>query len=158
MIRTFLALLCLGGVCFGQETKPDAQPPKYYRLDFTVKEIQAGKVTNSRSYSVTIASPGLKVEIRAGEKIPSGQFTFDVGVNIDSRDARMIGDRLGLIVAAEISALADPPEKQSTPIIRQTRMDSAVLVPLRKPTVIFSSDEPFSKGNLQIEMTATPLN
>jgi hypothetical protein len=42
-------------------------------------------------------------------------------------------------------------------LLRQNRWRSDVLVPLRKPTVIFSSDDPTSTHKMQVELTATPI-
>jgi hypothetical protein len=43
-------------------------------------------------------------------------------------------------------------------VVRQAKWSSIVLIPIRKgPTVIFSSDDPASKRQLQLEVTATPL-
>ncbi len=41
------------------------------------------------------------------------------------------------------------------PVIRQNVWDSTVLVPIGKPTVVFSSDDLDSKGKMQVEVTAT---
>ena len=166
MTRSLLLLLCIGAACFSQKNKPDPQPSRYYKLDFSVKELQAGKIVNQRSYTLTIVVPpetgNRNGEIRAGEKIPfqtpSGPQQLDVGVNIDCGRAREVGDRLAMNVKTEISSIAESYEKTALPVVRQTSMEAFVLIPLKKPTQIFSSDEPFSKGNLQIELTATPIN
>lgn len=164
MIKMLLAVLCAGGMLFGQD-KGSTQPTRFYKLDFTVKEIDGGKVINQRSYMLPIVTPaeaGQNGEIRAGEKIPysgsAGPSLIDVGVNIDCRNAREIGDLLSLNVSADISSVGVSSEKGSLPLIRETKMNSFVLVPHKKATLIFSSDEPSSKGQLQIELTATPLN
>jgi hypothetical protein len=166
MIRILTVLLCVGGILFGQENKAGASA-KYFKLDFTVKELESGKILNSRSYSLSIiSSPEMggaaNGAVRAGEKIPvvfgsQAANQIDVGVNIDCRSAKEVGDRLGMNISAEISSIAPSLEK-TLPVVRQTRMNSFILIPLRKSTLIFSSDEPASKGQLQIELMATPLN
>ena len=45
----------------------------------------------------------------------------------------------------------------SAPMIRQNRWTSNVVVPLKKPTVIFSSDDLTTKHQMQLELTATPI-
>ena len=40
---------------------------------------------------------------------------------------------------------------------RQTKWGANVLAPLGKPTVIFSSDDLTTKGQTQLEVTATPI-
>jgi len=47
---------------------------------------------------------------------------------------------------------------QLPPTIRQNRWSSSVVVPLSKPTVIFSSDDLTSKRQFQLELTATLIH
>jgi hypothetical protein len=109
--------------------------------------------------------------IRAGSKVPfavggqTSQFQYiDVGVNIDCRYIRELQRDLSISVSADISSVpsesaaptatgAAPP----MPIVRQNRWSSLVIVPLRKPTLIFSSDDVASKRQMQLELTATPI-
>jgi len=163
----FLFAAVLAGHAFGQgETaKPAGEEAKYFHLDFVVKELENGKVTNSRAYAMTIATDNSGSSIRTGNKVPiptssgsSSTFTYiDVGVNIDCRAAKQLGDQLALNVVAEVSTAATEPPSGSPPLIRQTKWSSAAVVPLRKPTTIFSSDDPSSKRQTQLELTATPI-
>jgi len=88
------------------------------------------------------------------------QFTYvDVGVNLDFNRARLEGDRIFLLITAEISS-ADSAASDSglhQPIIRQNKWNSGVTIPLGKPTVIFSSDDVSSKRTMQVELTVTPV-
>jgi hypothetical protein len=43
------------------------------------------------------------------------------------------------------------------PSIRSNSWSSVVIVPLKTPTLIFSSDDPASKRQMQLELTATPI-
>jgi hypothetical protein len=147
----------------------------YYRLDFVVEELGAdAKPINSRSYSGTASTDhndGI-VSVRTGSRIPvvSGSSSgatnetnvqyIDVGVNIDAREVREVGDMLAIRLNAEISSLASPAgaSEPSTPIIRQTRWQAPVLIPIRKPTTVFTSDDLDSKGAMQLVVTATPLH
>src|SRR6266404_3853455 len=95
-----------------------AQEPAFYRLDFVVKEVESGKVVNSRSYSSMVAV-GSNGSIRTGGRtpVPTGtggglspltqaQYTFyDTGVNIDFKDLRELPDRLALQVTVDISSI-----------------------------------------------------
>ncbi len=156
-----LAPLLVMGACFAQS--PDAY--KYYKLDFLVKEVDAGKVLNSRAYSMIVAADKTapRSSLRSGSKIPvpsskdPAQFNYvEVGVNIDIRQVQEIGNNLSLSIVVEISG--STPEPGSTPpVIRQNRWDSSVEVPLRKATILFSSDDPASKRQIQLELTANPL-
>ncbi|MBV9082637.1 MAG: hypothetical protein JOZ62_08180 [Acidobacteriaceae bacterium] len=138
-----------------------AAPPKYYRLEFTVKEIEGGKVINSRSYAA-IAAATNKCSIRTDDSVPVARApntyqTVDIGTHIDCQ-IKEAGEQLWISVAAQVSSFA-PTEVngQQQPLIRRVSWNSDVIVPLRKPTVIFSSDDLTSKGQMQLEVTATPI-
>jgi len=149
------------------------EPEHYYRLNFTLEEMNdAGKVANSRSYFATIVTGrGATQQIRTGSRIPiatgthdgSTQFQYvDVGVSVDVRQVKEVGDKLGFSLTAEVSSLA--PQANATagtvgndPVIRQNKWDSTVLIPIGKPTVVFSSDDLDDRGKLQVELTATRM-
>jgi hypothetical protein len=166
----FLLSVLMAGACFAQAQKAPKDEQKFYHLDFVVKEIGDSKVVNARSYSTMISTGGnpLPGEIRTGNKVPyqtgPGSSTphyeyLDVGVNFDCQSAREVEGELALHVAAEISNLApgQTPTSGSLPLLRQNRWRSDVILPLRKPTVIFSSDDPTSTHKMQVELTATPI-
>jgi hypothetical protein len=159
----FLALALLAGTCFAQ----NPEPPKFYKLDFVLKEVEAAKVLNARSYSITVSTDTSSPHssIRTGSKVPTptggaGQFTFvDVGVNIDCASVKAEQNELSLAVTAEVSSIL----QESTmapgahPVIRQNKWTSSVVVPIKKPTVIFASDDTTTKRQMQLELTATPI-
>jgi hypothetical protein len=157
----FLALTLLAGTCFAQ----NPELPKFYKLDFVVKEVEAAKVMNARSYSMTVSTdpPGVHSSMRTGSRVPfgnTGQVTFlDVGVNIDCSSVKAEQDQLSLTVTAEISSILQESTTPTGahPIIRQNKWTSSVIVPIKKPTVIFSSDDATSKRQMQLELTATPI-
>ena len=156
-ILGMLALSMAAGSCFGE----DPGPAKFYKLELVVKEIGGGKVLNSRTYT-TVASTSSKSEIRAGSKIPYSDTNtsfqmIDVGVNIDVWAVKEVGDRLSFSIAAEISSVAEGVTDKMRPTIRQNRWTSTLVVPLKKPTLLFSSDNVDAKTQMQIELTATPL-
>jgi hypothetical protein len=169
--KTKLAITCgaiilTAGICAaqGEGAKPPAEEPKYFHLDFVVKELESGKVINARHYSTTTATGDHSCTIRSGNKVPvqtggsgpeSGQFTYiEVGVNIDCRSAKEIDGSLALSVSAEISTAVNAVKQ---PLIRQTKWSSNAIVPIGKPTVIFASDDVAGKGQMQLELTATPV-
>ena len=151
----------------GVESK-DAPPPKsFYQLNFAVREVDGDRVINTRSYS-TIASTQINwaESIRAGEKVPfmssSGNVTqwqqIDVGVGIDCKDLEQVGERLSLRIIANVDGVAQAVDKDAQhPIIRSNRWDSTVLVSLKQPTIIFSSDDPASTRKMQLQITVTPV-
>jgi hypothetical protein len=152
--------------CFAQDATPET--PKFYKLEFVVKELSGGKVTNSRTYMTIGRAEHSNQSIRTGDKVPvstgGGGFTYiDVGVNIDITDIAQAANDLRMHVTADISSAekepvtAEPRPIQPNPIIRQTRWSSNVVLPLKRATVLFSSDSTASKSQTQLELTATML-
>jgi hypothetical protein len=161
--------------------RPPAPPIHYYHLDFVIQELDAnGKPVNSRSYATTVTTDesdrsASYVDIRTGSKIPiitggnpaaSGtekpemQFQYiDVGVVIQTRGVHEFSGQLAFHLGAEISSLAEAAgaNDRTDPVIRQNKWDAPVLIPIGKPTVVFSSDALESKGGMQLVVTATLL-
>ena len=90
---------------------------------------------------------------------------LDVGVNIDTQNVHEIGNQLAVYLKAEISSLAAPASPASAtgselandPVIRQNSWFAPVVIPIGKPTVVFSSDALESKGGMQLVVTVTPV-
>lgn len=153
-------LLCalLAGGCLAE----DATPPKFYKLDFVVKEVEGAKVLNARSYSIIASTEGRGVEqsqVRTGSQVPTATGShIDVGVSIDCYQVKETQTGLALGVSANISSI--PPDLTppvSATVIRDNRWRSSVVVPLKKPVVVFSSDDLATKRQMQLELTATPI-
>ena len=92
----------------------------------------------------------------ATDRVCSGTIRAGGGHGAPNPICRPDSD-LALYVTAEISSAATERPADGPPMIRQTKWSSSVLVPLRKPTVVFSLDDPTTKGQMQLEMTATPI-
>jgi hypothetical protein len=173
LMPTFLLAVIVAGACPGQSQPAKAEAaaePRYFDLDFVVKEVEGGKTINARAYSMTVSTDRERTSIRSGNRVPvptaprtgsggvSTQITYvDVGTNIDCWNTKEIQGQLTLMVTAEVSSAAETSDAPA-PVIRQVRWNSPVIVPLKKPTVIFSSDDPTSKRQMQLELTATPIN
>jgi len=92
--------------------------------------------------------------------LSDGKTTYiDVGVNIDCRNVQPVKNDLLLTVAADISSIQgqESATKSGEPVILQNKWNSEVVIPLGKPTTIFSSDEVTSRRTMQLELTATPI-
>ena len=160
-----LTIALLAGTCFAA----DAVPPKFYKLDFVVKEVDGGKVLNARTYSAVVATEVTSTEqhpcsIRTESRVPysTGMNSYtsaDVGVNIDCQHVTDVAGELTLRVDADIKSMAQESATPATlpPIIRQNKWSSNIIVPLKKPTVIFSSEDLTNKRQMQLELTATPI-
>ena len=156
------------GSCLGQAV----EPTKFYKLEFVVKEVEGTKVVNSRSYLMTVPveAPGQNGpaggSIRTGSRVPTPTATgagasagfnyIDVGVSIDCRTLREFQSDVSMYISADISSHSIEPNLPA-PLIRQNKWSSTVLVPAKKPTVVYASDDATSKRQLQLELTATPL-
>jgi hypothetical protein len=180
-VKTALFLLGLGvaSACLGQEEQSKrAEPqPRFYRLDFVVKELENDKIINSRVYSSTLSAntrEGVPSSIRAGSRVPYAQTSFspgggiaskqynfyDIGVYIDSREARELSSgQLALSLSVDVSSLLVTKESNAElpPSVRNTKWSSPVVVPIKKPTTVFSSDDPSGNRKMQLELTATPI-
>jgi hypothetical protein len=160
--------------------RPATDDYHYYRLDFVLREVgEDGKVANSRAYSIIVGADDKNpayippASIRTGSRIPVGaksNYEYrDIGVNIDCREVHLVqetgrADQIALRVGADISSIAgvstdasEIPGDGTPPVLRQNKWDSIVMLPLNKPTVLYSSDNVSSKGKLQLELTATPV-
>lgn len=146
-----------------------------YKLTFIIRELTAGKVVGSRTYSALYinnehADSGA---IRSGDRVPvsSGgdQYQYqDVGVSIDFRSPGSphvdppAANKLVINVSADITNLVPsttPGERGATgaPLHREQRWNSNVLLDLGKPTLLFSSDDPVSDRTTQVEVTAVRI-
>jgi hypothetical protein len=159
-----LTLVIGAGSCLAQtETPKQSESSKAYQLDFVLKELEDGKVVNSRNYSLMITAVSGGGSIRSGDKVPvvtksgaQAEFTYiDVGVNIDCAALQETQGKLTLNVKADISS-AQP--ESTRPIVRSTRWSSNVVLPLKKSTVLFYSDDTSSRRRLQLELTAAPIS
>jgi hypothetical protein len=165
MFKKTKLLLPLMFALAGASVAQSAEPAKFYKLDFVVKELDGGKPVNSRTFSTMLGvqTPGRDASpavIRAGGRVPvtvgSGVNFVELGVNIDVRDLRDSQGDLSVFVSADISTMMqETPGNQ--PVVRQNKWSGAVLITPKKPTVVFASDDLSSKRQLQLELTATPI-
>lgn len=167
MIKTSKWLLpALGLLLAGAAVAQTAEGVKFYKLDFAVKEVEGGKVVNSRTFSTMLSlhvpgSSSPQSSIRSGGRVPvttgNGTSFFDLGVNLDVRELRESaqGD-VSVFITADISTIAQE-TPSAIPVVRQNKWTGAVLIPLKKPTVVFTSDDLSSKRQVQLELTATPM-
>ena len=155
---------------FAQDnTKPPELPPHYYRIDLVVLELGVdGKPINSRSYTSTLSTDdkGRWVQLRTGNRVPlaSGgekqEVNYvDMGVDIDAGMAAEVGQQLAFALTVDVTSLATPMglSTPGAPVIRECKWKAMVLVPLSKPTLVFSSDALENKGKTQVLVTATKL-
>jgi hypothetical protein len=164
-----------------QDATPKQEPNAVvhaYRLDFSLNELESEKKVNTRRYSMTLAVPGERQEIKIGTRVPvvsessspnstsSGPVTatqfqyLDVGTRIwcSLRDR---GEDLELVAGSDISNIdAGPREKNGIadpPVLRQIKIAGSTLIVPGKSAIIGSADDPTSSRQFQLEVTATKL-
>ena len=134
-----------------------------YRLDFIINEIEDGKKINARQYTMNL-NAGDANSIKIGTRVPveakHGEFQYiDVGTSIWSR-VRERENGLAVEVRAEISNFAIPDQanrSNSMPLLRQMQINGSTIALLGKPIVVGGVDDPNSKRQFQLEVTATKL-
>jgi hypothetical protein len=144
----------------GDSAEKSASP---YRLDFTISEIEDGKKINARQYSMNL-NAGDSNSIKIGTRVPveakQGEMQYiDVGTNIWSR-VKERENGLAVEVRAEISNFAIPDQanrSNSMPLLRQMQINASTVTIPGRPTVVGSVDDPNSKRQFQLEVTATKL-
>jgi hypothetical protein len=148
------------------------RPMEPYRLDFSFNEILDGKIVNTRRYSMSLTASnadeikiGTRVPVAVsvtaashGDPVPSFQY-LDIGTNIWAQ-LREHGDELMLVVKGDVSNLdVDSGDHAGTsaPVVRQIKISGDTLLVVGKPIMIGSADDPNSKRQFQLEVTATKL-
>jgi hypothetical protein len=163
-MRRVALLFLVIAAAYGQTPPPISDNSEFFRVDFALKDLEGGKVISVHNYQMMVRAldPGTS-SIRSGGRVPVGGekgFTFiDVGVNLDVKRMTRVREEVTFDLVAEISGAADSDKASlsNPPTIRQTRWNSVVVTTLRKPTTVFSSDDPTSKRQLQLEVTVAPV-
>jgi len=152
----------------GQEAKARTEEPRptgAYRLDFSLNELDDGKTTNTRQYSLNLV-PGYQgsQELKIGTRVPiemkQGEMQYlDVGTNLWARMIPM-GDAVELEARADLSNFADSEQatRTSMPLLRQLHISGSTIATLGKPMVIGVVDDPNSKRQFQLAVTVTKIH
>ncbi len=151
------------------ETKaetPQTKPLAFYRLDFTITELEDEKKVNARNYSTLLeaAGRGSRGFLKVGSRVPvtdgKGSFNYmDVGVNMDffhmqERDGMFMFEMSGDVSSV---ASAEQAPQGMPPVLRQARFGGPSVVTPGKGTVLYTLDDVNSKHRFQIELVATKL-
>lgn len=145
-----------------------------YRLDFSLNELDGGKKTNSRHYSMDLTT-GSSNEIKIGTRVPivSGRTEpgaganplvntqwqyIDVGTTIWAYlRGKEDSDDWQLEVKSDVSDIDRGAENAIAPIVRQMKFNGTTLLVTGRPIVIATMDDPNSSRQFQLEVTATKL-
>lgn len=143
-----------------------------YRLDFSLNELDGGKKTNSRHYSMDLTT-GSSNEIRIGTRVPivSGRAEPGAGANVNTQwqyidvgttiwaylRGKEDSDDWQLEVKSDVSDMDRGAENAIAPIVRQMKFTGTTLLVTGRPIVIATMDDPNSSRQFQLEVTATKL-
>ncbi len=173
-----LALITCGSMVAAQEAAPEKasaqkeaaveqKPSGYYRLDFSIREMQDNKVVNTRAYSMVVED-GNRGSLKTGARVPvltgaagSAQYSYmNIGMEISCL-VRSRADYVALDTSVEMETIASseqtPTAPMSPPVVRTSRTAVRAGVIPGKPTIIGSLDDPQGNRRFQIEVTATKL-
>jgi hypothetical protein len=141
------------------------KPVAVYRVDYTIREMEDGKVLNSRKYMLMAESNGW-ARSRVGNRVPismgeKGVTYENVGMNIDCQ-VRERDDVILLHTSIESSSVvpreqALVPSAGGNPVFRRVSSDVTAAVSMGKPTVIGSMDDVTSNRRFEIEATVTKV-
>jgi hypothetical protein len=149
-----------------QEVK---QPDSFYKLTFTIFELEDGKRTNQREYSmISRSNDGRPASLRSSTRVPiyaeekKIQY-IDAGLDIRCFAPREIGGKIAANCEVNISnfVVADVNNEARTaagPVMRTTNANTWAFLTAGKPMVISTIDDVNSKKRIQIEMTATRID
>jgi hypothetical protein len=141
-----------------------------YRVEFTINELEKGKVLNGRNYVMVVGKtkdPRAFGRIRVGSRVPyatkATEYQYsDVGMNIDCNISAINNDndhvQADLTVAS--SSLASREQvspTNSNPVFRNVSFQASPVLVLGKATVVSEVDDVASDHRYQIEMTVTTI-
>ncbi len=183
MTRRMAGLVLVLAVAMGaaaQESKPAPAERRgqfadiggSYRLDFTVKESDDGKVLNTRSYSMVVVSSSdrgrgrgsvkavTKMPVVTSDKAGTPTTTyinvgFDLSVSLNDTDNGLmlnVYNEIGGLAATEGVNVAS-----SNPLIRSVELNSTSHLVLDKPLLLGSVDDVYSRHRFQVEVIAHRL-
>jgi hypothetical protein len=177
-----IVLMLLVATAAIAQDKPESKPARNdfswarspFRLDYTIKEMEDGKVVNTRTYSMVMQSTEERGrstgEVKTGSRVPistqvnkeggSSIQYLDVGINIQAQLYVLENSNLLLSGGVDISTLASGTESVGiggAPIIRQIRANTTSEVTAGKANQIAALDDPISKHRFVIEVMPTKL-
>lgn len=162
MIRQIAAVLLLAAALVAQERQPPPPPPPppavqtTYVLEYTVSELEGTRKVRSRNYTVQVNDRS-EGRLRVGSRVPlvTGEQVqyMDVGVNIDARPISVDSRSVRLNTKLEVTAMAST-DSSRRPILRNMTSWGETVIPLDKPVILSSQDEPGTETTFQVQVIA----
>jgi len=184
LTRTLLAVVLTAGLFAQQpakdqpakkdstETREPAAQDSFYKLSFSVYELEAGKRINQRDYMMIgkTNAPGgssIRISTRVPFYIEESKMQYiDVGLNLRCPVKEQGLNKVQVECDIEMSSFIHPEQlaasgssssAHTAPVLRSTRTSSWALLSLGKPAVIATLDDINSAKHMQIEVTATKV-
>jgi hypothetical protein len=147
------------------------RPVTGYKLEFILSEVEDGKKVNVRSYSMSAQDDGTLNKLRIGARIPVPESPFiqgnptqylfhDIGVNIDCR-LQQRESALLMDTTVDASTISQPAmagdSTHMPPVVHSLRAEIRSVITPGKQTTLTSMDDPTSKREFEIVVTATKL-
>jgi hypothetical protein len=158
-----IALAVLLATTFAVAQENNSLHPTVYRLEYTITETEGAKKLSSRSYSLQ-AEEGKPASMRVGTRVPiptnaeGSQYNYiDVGVNLDVTASAMEASTIRLKTNVDITSLIAPdPNAPSRrpPVARQTKDMVTTVIPLDKPVILTTQDDPSYNTSMQVQVIA----
>ncbi len=162
-----LALAILLAATFAVAQDNASTHSTVYRLEYTITEMDGAKKLSSRSYSLQ-AEEGKPASMRVGTRVPVAtggmgdavQYQYiDVGVNLDVTASTMEAATIRLKTNVEITSVIAPPtgpgaSRQPQPTVRQTKDQLTTVIPLDKPVILTTQDDPSYTTSMQVQVIA----
>jgi hypothetical protein len=157
--------MVLPAVAQDKDNKDAAKAPGkavgFYKLDLAVREMDGGKVVNTRSYTINQKGDDWG-RFRVGSRVPvqatgiDAQW-IDIGLNAD---CHIVESDQGptLMWTIDLSSVAPESANTGRPVIRNVRTQGQTILSFSKPIVLSSSDDLNSTHKFVFEMTATKIN
>jgi hypothetical protein len=138
-------------------------PRHFYRLDFVLRETGEDKLLSQRSFTMNVSADPedghehTSWSLRAGTRVPThdpnGTNYVEVGVDFDL-SAKDADNALQIEVTSAISSIASESAASGPAPIRSLKVKAAVLAPLGKPTTVFTAEDPSSRHQFELQVTA----
>jgi len=176
MLKKIALIVILPLALLAQEAPKQPAPPKpthVYKLDYVFTELEGGKKTDSKDYTMMLDGDRKTGRLRVGTRIPVATGAveakwqyMDLGVVIEATTQSATDTSLGLRTRVEASSIVMPSAESgkattigapTQPIVRNLTGETDVTVPFNKPTTLFTLDEPNSKRSFQVQLTATEI-
>lgn len=137
-------------------------PPNFYRVDYTIRELEHGKRANTRNYTLKVEADG-RAKFRANNSIPvsSGnppQFQYhNVGVNMDCA-LKEHDNVIWINTKVELQGVAgsDSGSVASPPVTRNLSLEGTTVATLGKSTLVGAIDD-VSDRRYEIEVTVEKI-